>query len=111
MVKFCRNTGLSGPSRNSVVRQRTAGPSRWGLRRAIGGLLRLPSRMVLALLKFYKTRLSPEIRSRSCRFTPSCSVYAHEAIERHGLIRGMALSYRRLRRCNPDFPGGYDPVP
>jgi hypothetical protein len=76
-----------------------------------GYLLRLPSKAALALLKFYKSRISAELRSRSCRFEPSCSAYAHEAIERYGLVKGATLSYRRLRRCNPDFPGGYDPVP
>ncbi len=110
MAKSCRNTGLSGLSRNNA-RDRAGGTTRWGLRRTFGYLLRLPSMAVLALLKFYKSRVSAEIRSRSCRFEPSCSAYAYEAIERYGLIKGATLSYHRLRRCNPDFPGGYDPVP
>jgi hypothetical protein len=99
---------LSGPSRNNAP---AGGTTRRGPRHAAGSLLRLPSKAALALLKFYKSRVSAELRSRSCRFEPSCSTYAHEAIERYGLIKGAILSYRRLRRCNPDFPGGYDPVP
>lgn len=108
MVKSCRNTGLSGPSSNSV---RAGGTKRRAPRHVAASLLRLPSQAALALLKFYKARVSAELRSRSCRFEPSCSAYAQEAIERYGLIKGATLSYRRLRRCNPDFPGGYDPVP
>ena len=46
-----------------------------------------------------------------CRFTPSCSVYALEAIQLHGAIKGWALALRRLARCHPLCPGGYDPVP
>lgn len=46
-----------------------------------------------------------------CRFTPSCSVYAIEAIRYHGAIKGWGLAFRRLARCHPFCPGGYDPVP
>ncbi|MFA5925083.1 MAG: membrane protein insertion efficiency factor YidD [Methylococcaceae bacterium] len=71
----------------------------------------MPRVPVLGVLRLYKTHLSPELRSRTCRFTPSCSLYAHEAISRFGVIRGGMLSYRRVRRCAPEYPGGYDPVP
>lgn len=74
-------------------------------------MVRLPRYPVLTLLRLYKMHLSPELRSRSCRFTPSCSVYAYEAIDRFGVIKGGCLAYRRLRRCAPEYPGGHDPVP
>jgi len=47
----------------------------------------------------------------NCRFYPSCSDYAHEALERHGALRGSWLTVKRLGRCQPFHPGGYDPVP
>lgn len=81
------------------------------LQRIFRFLVRLPRVPVLGVLRLYKTHLSPELRSRTCRFTPSCSLYAHEAISRFGVIRGGMLSYRRVRRCAPEYPGGYDPVP
>lgn len=81
------------------------------LRRFFLFLVRLPRVPFLGMLRLYKTHISPELRSRTCRFTPSCSHYAHEAISRFGVIRGGMLSYRRVRRCAPENPGGYDPVP
>ena len=110
MARSCRSMELSSLNR-SDARGRAGDTTRWGLRRAVGYLMRLPSMAVLALLRFYKFRISPEIRSRTCRYEPSCSVYAYEAIDRYGLIKGGILSYCRLRRCSPDFPSGYDPVP
>ena len=64
----------------------------------------------LALLRFYKIFLSPFFPS-ACRFQPTCSVYAYEAIEKHGAIKGSWLGFKRLLRCGPWTPGGYDPVP
>lgn len=64
----------------------------------------------LALLRFYKRNISPQLQP-SCRFTPTCSTYAMEAIEKHGLARGGWMAIRRILRCNPFHPGGYDPVP
>jgi putative membrane protein insertion efficiency factor len=54
--------------------------------------------------------LSPFL-GRNCRFHPSCSVYAIEALQRHGAIKGGWLAFRRVTRCHPWNPGGYDPVP
>ncbi|MEO8432919.1 MAG: membrane protein insertion efficiency factor YidD [Acidobacteriota bacterium] len=69
-----------------------------------------PARAAVALLAFYKTALSPWL-PRACRFEPTCSVYAREAIERHGFLRGAGLALRRLLRCQPFHRGGFDPVP
>ncbi|HUW69808.1 MAG TPA: membrane protein insertion efficiency factor YidD [bacterium] len=60
-------------------------------------------------ITFYRKALSP-LKSRSCRFYPTCSAYALEAIERNGAARGAALAIRRIIRCNPFHPGGFDPV-
>lgn len=62
------------------------------------------------MLRFYKRFLSPLLPS-ACRFEPTCSVYARDAIERHGLMRGSGLAARRLLRCQPLARGGFDPVP
>ncbi len=67
-------------------------------------------RAMLALLRFYKRRISP-LLPNACRFTPTCSEYAMEAIEKHGVIRGTGLAIWRILRCNPFCKGGYDPVP
>ncbi|HTO86947.1 MAG TPA: membrane protein insertion efficiency factor YidD [Thermoanaerobaculia bacterium] len=70
----------------------------------------LPARVALGLLHFYKQAISPWL-PRACRYEPTCSVYAREAIERHGLARGSRLALARLLRCHPFRPGGFDPVP
>jgi putative membrane protein insertion efficiency factor len=66
--------------------------------------------MAIGALAFYKRAISPWL-PRACRYEPTCSVYAREAIERHGLARGSWLALRRLARCHPLRPGGFDPVP
>ncbi|MGQ9888063.1 MAG: membrane protein insertion efficiency factor YidD [Aggregatilineales bacterium] len=66
--------------------------------------------VALALIRFYKRFISPLLPS-SCRFYPTCSVYTYEAIERYGVIRGGWLGVKRIARCHPLNPGGYDPVP
>ena len=66
--------------------------------------------LLLWLLRAYKRFLSP-ILPAACRFTPTCSVYAYEAIEKHGAARGAWMGFRRLCRCHPMNPGGFDPVP
>lgn len=66
--------------------------------------------LVLAVLRFYQRFVSPYLPP-SCRFTPTCSHYTYEAIERYGLFKGGWLGIKRVVRCNPFNPGGYDPVP
>jgi hypothetical protein len=66
--------------------------------------------LLLGLLRFYRYALSP-LLGRSCRFFPTCSEYAMEAIQKHGAGRGSYLAARRVLRCHPWHPGGYDPVP
>lgn len=70
---------------------------------------RSPARAVIALIRVYQSarigRVSP------CRFTPSCSHFAVEAVARHGARRGVALAAKRLARCRPGGPFGFDPVP
>nr|WP_093288965.1 membrane protein insertion efficiency factor YidD [Solimonas aquatica] len=70
----------------------------------------MPRGCALFLIRCYQLLLSPLLGPR-CRFYPSCSHYAAEAIVVHGLLRGSALALRRLSRCHPLNPGGYDPVP
>lgn len=66
--------------------------------------------VLILLVRTYQIFLSPLLPA-SCRYYPSCSTYAIEALERHGALRGGWLTLRRLVRCNPFRPGGYDPVP
>ena len=66
--------------------------------------------LLLGVIRAYRLALSPWW-GRQCRFTPSCSEFASEAIDRHGAARGAWLALRRILRCHPWCPGGYDPVP
>jgi putative membrane protein insertion efficiency factor len=66
-------------------------------------------KICISLVRFYQLAISPMIPP-SCRFTPTCSQYAIDAIELHGVSRGSYLAFRRLLRCHPFNRGGYDPV-
>lgn len=66
--------------------------------------------LFIALIRLYRLLISPLLGPR-CRFYPSCSRYAIEALQKHGLRRGLWLSVRRITRCHPGCPGGVDPVP
>jgi len=70
----------------------------------------LAARALIVPLNGYRRFISP-LLPPSCRFAPSCSQYALEALQRHGAARGLWLTVRRLARCHPFNPGGYDPVP
>ncbi len=74
-------------------------------------LRRLPRLLVLAPIHAYRRVLSPLKGAPSCRFHPTCSAYAVEAIERHGALKGSWLALRRILKCHPLHPGGFDPVP
>jgi putative membrane protein insertion efficiency factor len=70
----------------------------------------LPQRVLIALVRGYRLLLSPWLGS-ACRFTPTCSAYALEALQRHGAAAGSYLALRRILRCHPGCTGGCDPVP
>lgn len=70
----------------------------------------LGARLMMALVRFYRACISP-LLPRCCRFTPTCSQYALEALGKHGFWKGTGLAIWRILRCNPFNPGGYDPVP
>lgn len=78
--------------------------------------LALPGRVLILLIRLYQRTLSPllpvvTLGACGCRFTPTCSHYAAEAIRTHGTIAGLGLAVARLVKCTPRHPGGFDPVP
>ena len=72
--------------------------------------MNLMSKILIGIIKLYRKCISP-LKIPCCRFTPTCSAYAIEAISVHGCIKGTALAVWRILRCNPFCKGGYDPVP
>ncbi len=70
----------------------------------------LPARLLVLPIRIYQRTLS-RILPPTCRFAPSCSAYAIEALHRHGALKGGWLAVRRIARCHPWGPSGYDPVP
>ena len=77
---------------------------------ALKRVIRLPAQGATLLIRGYQLFISPMLPP-ACRFTPSCSQYTLEAVQRYGVIRGCWLGVRRIVRCHPWHPGGYDPVP
>lgn len=73
-------------------------------------LREVPRRIVMLPIRGYQKFISPALPP-SCRFSPSCSQYTLEAVSKYGALKGMWLGMRRLIRCHPFNPGGYDPVP
>ncbi|MBA2760256.1 MAG: membrane protein insertion efficiency factor YidD [Chloroflexia bacterium] len=69
----------------------------------------IPKRVTLAMIGFYRRAISP-LLPPSCRFQPTCSEYAYEAIDKYGILRGGRLAIWRILRCNPWGGSGYDPV-
>lgn len=94
-----REAGEEQEQSSSVVRKP---PGFWLTRLLLAG--------ALGLIRFYRRFLSP-LKPPTCRFYPVCSAYALEALSRHGLFKGLRLSFSRILRCHPFHPGGYDPVP
>jgi uncharacterized protein len=73
-------------------------------------VLRTPQFLLIGLLRLYRLTISP-LYGQVCRYHPSCSAYALDAVTEYGACRGTWMSARRLLRCHPWAPGGYDPVP
>jgi len=67
-------------------------------------------KLLSLLIKFYQYFISP-LTGQNCRYIPTCSAYAIEAIEKHGSLKGTALAVKRVLRCHPFHAGGFDPVP
>jgi putative membrane protein insertion efficiency factor len=90
--------------------RRDGGVEAGGIGRPPVSLANLPRLAGWYLVRGYQRFVSPALPP-SCRFTPSCSQYTLEAVARYGLLKGSWLGFRRLLRCHPFHPGGYDPVP
>ncbi len=88
---------------------RPSSTSPW-YRKALHAALRVPQQLLIGLVKGYRLLLSPWLGS-ACRFTPTCSAYALQALAEHGAAGGSYLTVARLARCHPWCEGGHDPVP
>lgn len=73
-------------------------------------IARLLSYILIGLVRFYQICISP-LKPRSCRFYPTCSAYAIEALQKFGPFKGSYLTIKRILKCHPFHPGGYDPLP
>lgn len=93
-----------------VPRRASALTAPSGVPRVAGWLARGVAWLLIFLVRGYQVVLSP-LLPPACRYYPSCSQYAVEALEKHGALRGGWLAARRIARCHPFRPGGYDPVP
>ncbi|MBP7901849.1 MAG: membrane protein insertion efficiency factor YidD [Spirochaetes bacterium] len=80
------------------------------MRPVLGKFFAFAAWILILAVKVYKYVISP-LLPPACRYYPSCSEYAVTALKRYGLLKGSFLSMKRILRCNPFFPGGYDPVP
>ena len=107
-------------TRADVITSSSASRTTVAAERAPGGrmtfLVSLPTRALLALVWVYQRTLSPALPvilgpTCGCRFAPTCSHYAAEALREHGAVIGSFLTLRRLLKCSPLHPGGFDPVP
>ncbi len=67
-------------------------------------------KFLIAMIRLYQKYLSPLKRKGSCRFYPTCSQYAIDALNRYGILKGSCLALRRILKCHPFHPGGFDPV-
>jgi putative membrane protein insertion efficiency factor len=67
--------------------------------------------LLIGVIRFYQMLVSPLLPPNTCRFFPTCSTYAAEAIRKHGSVRGGWMALKRIAKCHPYHPGGYDPVP
>ena len=76
----------------------------------MGKINQLPTKVLILALRFYQIWVSPLLGNR-CRFYPSCSCYAQQALTYYGIVRGLSYVLWRLLRCHPLHPGGYDPIP
>ena len=77
---------------------------------AMKRIAKLPAKFLILLIRLYQVTLSPYI-GKSCRYTPTCSNYGIEAIEKYGFFKGDWLTFKRILSCNPWGGSGYDPVP
>jgi putative membrane protein insertion efficiency factor len=78
--------------------------------RFLTAIIAIPRHLLIGLLRLYRLAISP-LYGQVCRYHPSCSAYALDAVTEYGAVRGTWMSARRLLRCHPWAPGGYDPVP